>query len=128
MIAEYHLACVIRGSSVTSPILPEEIEDYLPPLADYLPPEGSNSGVTDVRVHDHKARSLQVRVWLHKIDMALSGEVEALRSLVQSRHSRGLLLGYLLAPGTGNLHYEEVTDKVLQENFEMHERRKQDSA
>ena len=63
MIAEYHLACVTRGLSTTSPILPEEIEEYLPPLVDYTLSEGS--GITDVRVSDHKARSLCVGVWLH---------------------------------------------------------------
>ena len=63
MIAEYHLACAIRGSMTTNPILPEAIEQYLPPLADYICPD--STGHTDVRVHDHKARSLHVGVWLH---------------------------------------------------------------
>ena len=49
MIAEYHLACVTRGSPVTSPILPGELEERLPPLAGYLPPE-DHTGATDVRV------------------------------------------------------------------------------
>ena len=35
MIAEYHLACATRGSTTTSPILPEAIEQYLPPPVDY---------------------------------------------------------------------------------------------
>ena len=47
MIAEYHLACVTRGSAVTSPILPGELEERLPPLAEYLPPE-DRMGATDV--------------------------------------------------------------------------------
>ena len=63
MIAEYHLACATRGSTTTSPILPEAVEQYLPPLADYTCP--GSTGLTDVRVHDHKARSLCVGVWLH---------------------------------------------------------------
>ena len=63
MIAEYHLACTTRGSMTTSPILPEAIEQYLPPLADYVHPD--STGLTDVRVQDHKARSLHVGVWLH---------------------------------------------------------------
>ena len=63
MIAEYHLACATRGSTTTSPILPEAIEQYLPPLVDYICPD--STGLTDVRVHDHKARSLCVGVWLH---------------------------------------------------------------
>ena len=49
MIAEYHLACVTRGSPVTSPILPGELEEHLPPLAGYLPPE-DRTGTTDIRV------------------------------------------------------------------------------
>ena len=63
MIAEYHLACATRGSTTTSPILPEAVEQYLPPLVDYTCP--GSTGLTDVRVHDHKARSLHVGVWLH---------------------------------------------------------------
>ena len=47
MVAEYHLACVTWGSAVTSPILPGELEERLPPLADYLHPEDS-TGATDV--------------------------------------------------------------------------------
>ena len=120
MIAEYHLACATRGSTTTSPILPEAVEQYLPPLVDYACPGGT--GLTDVQVHDHKASSLHVGVWLHQMDMSLSWEKEASESLVQSRHIRGLLLSYLLAPGTGNLYFEEVVSRVLQENWEKHER------
>ena len=39
MIAEYHMACMTRGPPVTSPILPGELQDRLPPLADYASPE-----------------------------------------------------------------------------------------
>ena len=123
MIAEYHLACATRGSMTTSPILPEAVEQYLPPLVDYAHP--GSTGLTDVRVHDHKARSLHVGVWLHRVDMSLSWEKEASESLVQSRHSKGLLLSYLLAPGTGNLRFEEVVSRVLQENQEEHEKAKE---
>ena len=52
MIAEYHMACMTRGSTVTSPILPRELAEHLLPLADYAPPE-DQSGATDVRVRDH---------------------------------------------------------------------------
>ena len=57
MIAEYHMACVTRGSLVTSPIVPRGLEEHLPPLADYAPPE-DRSGATDVRIRDHRARTL----------------------------------------------------------------------
>ena len=63
MIAEYHLACATMGSTTTSPILPEAVEQYLPPLVDYTRPGGT--GLTDVRVHDHKSCSLRIGVWLH---------------------------------------------------------------
>ena len=39
MIAEYHMACMTRGPPVTSPIVPRELEDHLPPLADYTSPK-----------------------------------------------------------------------------------------
>ena len=123
MIAEYHLACATRGSTTVSPILPEAVEQYLPPLVDYTCAGGT--GLTDVQVHDHKSRSLRVGVWLHLVDMSLCWEREASESLVQSRHDRGPLLSYLLAPRTGNLRFEEVVSRVLQENWETHERTKE---
>ena len=98
MISEYHMACVTRGSPVTSPILPGEIEDCLPPLTDYASPE-DRWGVTDVRVQDHQARTLQVAVWFHRLDMALSEEPAASGSLVRTRHCLGHLLAYFLGPG-----------------------------
>ena len=90
MIAKYHLACGTRGSTTTSPILPEAVEQYLSLLVDYAQPGGT--GLTDVRVHDHKASSLHVGVWLHQMDMSLSWEKEASESLVQLRHSKGLCI------------------------------------
>ena len=57
--------------------------------------------------------------------MSLSWEREASGSLVLSRHIRGPLLSYLLAPGTGNLCFKEVVTRVIQENLETHERVKE---
>ena len=111
MIAEYHTACVIHGPSITSPIPSQVIEEKLPPLMNYTHPVGT--GMTDVRVQDNKAKSLQVAVWLHQLDMSLSQEEDTSRSLVPSRHTQGCLLGYFLAPGTGNLSYEEVLTQVI---------------
>ena len=88
MISEYHMACMTRGSPVTSPILPGVIEERLPPLTDYTQPE-DRSGVTNIRVWDHQARTLRVAVWLHRLDMALSEEPAASGSLVRARHSPG---------------------------------------
>ena len=106
MIAEYHMVCVTKGPSTTSPILHEDIEKNLPALDGYALPKGTS--VTDMRVSDHKARSLHVAVLLHRLDMTLSREKEALRSLIPSRHIRGSLLSYFLAPGSSNLQFEEV--------------------
>ena len=97
MISECHMACMTRGSPVTSPILPGEIEDRLPPLTDYASPE-DRAGVTDVRVRDHQARTLWVAVWLHRLDMALSEEPAALGSLVRARHNPGRLWPTSWAP------------------------------
>ena len=85
MIAEYHMACVTRGSLVTSPIVPRELEEHLPPLADYASPE-DRSGAADVRVRDHWARTLREAVWCHQLDMALSEEPASSGSLVRSQH------------------------------------------
>ena len=125
MITEYHLACATRGSTMMSPILPEAVEPYLPLLENYAHP--SSTGLTDVRVRDHKSRSLHIAVWLHRMDMSLGWEREASESLVLSRQVRGPLLSYLLAPGTGNLRFEEVATQVIEENQEAHERAKERS-
>ena len=123
MISKYHMACMTWGFPVTSPILPGVIEDRLPPLTDYALPE-DRSGETDVRVWDHQARTLQVAVWLHRLDMALSEEPAAFGSLVWARHSLGCLLAYFLAPGTAwGLQFEDVIDQVLRENRRHNERK-----
>ena len=127
MISEYHMACVTRGSPVTSPILPGVIEDRLPPLTDYTLPE-DRCDVTDVRVWDHQARTLWVAMWLHRLDMALSKEPAASGSLVWARHSLGHLLAYFLAPGTTwGLQFEDVIDQVLRENRRHNERKHNES-
>ena len=116
MIVEYHMACMIRGSAVTSPILPRELAEHLPPLADYAPPE-DQSGATNIRVRDHWARTLRVVVLCHRLDMALSEEPGSSRSLVRSRHCWGDLLAYFLGPGTAwELRFEDVVTQVLKEN------------
>ena len=116
MIAEYHMACMTRGSAVTSPILPRELAERLPPLADYALPK-DQSGATDVRVRDHWARTLRVAILCHQLDMALSQEPGSSRSLVRSRHHCGDLLAYFLGPRTAwELRFEDVVTQVLKEN------------
>ena len=128
MISEYHMACVTRGSPVTSPILPKEIDDQLPPPSSYPCPE-DRMGHTDVRTRDHWAKTLRVAVWLHRLDMALSGEPATSESMVLARHSLGCLLGYFLAPGVAwDLCFVEVVDRVLQENREHNERRQREAS
>ena len=116
MIAEYHMACVTRGSPVTSLIVPKGLEERLPPLADYAPPE-DRSGATDVRIRDHRARTLRVAVLCHRLDMALSKEPASSGSLVRSRHRLRNLFTYFLSPGTAwELRFEDVVTQVLKEN------------
>ena len=62
---------------------------------------------------------------IHHLDMTLRWDKEAAESLLQSEHTRGPLLRYLLAPGTTNLCHEEVINRVLQENYEMHDKAKE---
>ena len=128
MISEYHMACVTWGSPVTSQILPGELEDRLPPLADYASPE-DRSGMTDVRVWDHQARTLRVAVWFHRLDMALSEEPAISGSLVRTRHRLGCLLAYFLGSGTAwELQFEDVVTQVLKENQRHNEKRCTDAA
>ena len=122
------MACVTRGSLVTSPIVPRELEECLLPLADYAPPE-DQSGSTDVRVRDHRARTLQVAIWCHRLDMALSEEPASSGSLVRSRHRLGRLLAYFLGPGTTwELQFEDVVTQILKENLRHVNKRRTDVA
>ena len=122
------MACVTRGSPVTSLIVPRELEECLPPLADYVPPE-DRSGATDVRVRDHWARTLRVAVWCHWLDMALSEEPASSGSLVRSRHQLRNLLAYFLGPRTTwELQFEDVVTQVLKENLRHIEKRCTDVA
>ena len=117
MIAEYHMACMTPGSTVTSPILPRELAERLPPLADYAPPEDQSS-TTDIRVRDHWARTLRVAVLCHRLDMALRKEPGSSRSLVRSRHCCRDLLAYFLGPRTAwELRFEDMVIQVLKENW-----------
>ena len=128
MISKYHMACMTRGSPVTSPILPGEIEDQLPPLTDYTSPE-DRSGATNVRVQDHQARTLQVAVWFHRLDMALSEEPTTSGSLVRTRHGLEHLLAYFLGPGTAwELQFKDVITQVLKENRRHNEKKCTDVA
>ena len=112
MIAEYHTACVTRGSPITSPILPGELEECLLPLMNYAPPE-DRAGITDVRVRDNWAQTLHVAIWCHHLDMARS-DPESSGSLVRSRHQMGRLLAYFLGPGTAwRLQFEDMVTQVL---------------
>ena len=113
MITEYHMACMTRGSPVTSLIVPRELEERLPPLADYAPSE-NQSGATDVRVRDHRARTLRVAVWCHWLDMVLSEEPASSGSLVRSQHRLENLLAYFLSPGTTwGLQFKDVVTQVM---------------
>ena len=115
MVAEYHLACVTWGSPVTSPILPGELKERLPPLTSYLPPE-DHTGTTDIRVQDNWARTLRVAVWCHRLDMAVS-DPNSSRSLIRAHHQMGVLLAYFLGPGTPwRLTFEDIVTQVLKEN------------
>ena len=117
MITEYHMACMTRGSPVTSPIVPRELKERLLPLADYAPPE-DRSGATDVRIRDHQARTLRVAIWCHQLDMAPSKEPASSGSLVRSRHRLGCLLAYFLGPRTAwELQFEDIVTQVLKENL-----------
>ena len=111
------MACVTRGSTVTSLIVPRELEERLLPLADYAPPE-DRSGATDVRVWDHWASTLRVALWCHRLDMVLSEEPASSGSLVRSRHRLRNLLAYFLSPGTTwELQFKDVVTQVIKENL-----------
>ena len=87
MIAEYHLTSSAQGPSSLSPIIPQEAAALLPPLKNYVP-SIAFEGTRDVKVVDC-AKTLQVAVWLHRLDMATEGEGMASETLEASRHQQG---------------------------------------
>ena len=120
MIAEYHLTSSARGTSSLSPILLAEAAALLPAIKNYVPGIAFE-GCWDVRVMD-QARTLRVAVWLHRLDMAVTGDGMALETLEASQHCQGPLLESLLTPRMSNLSFWEVVDCILQENQHASER------
>ena len=114
MISEYHLTCLSQGSSYISPVLPEAAKDLLPPMEEYTA-DSSIRGTRDTRVLE-KAKTLQVAVWLHCLDMVTAGDEMASYSLDATWHSRGPLVEFLLAPQASSLTFEEIIHWVLAEN------------
>ena len=69
-----------------------------------------------------RARTLRVAVWLHQLDMAVTGDGMASKTLEASQHCQGPLLESFLTPSTSNLTFWEVVDCILQENWHASER------
>ena len=86
----------------------------LPPLKNYVPGV-MFKGTRDVRVVDH-AKTLQVAVWLHRLDMAVEGEGMASETLEALWYQQGPLLDLFLTLRMSNLTFQEVVDCVLNEN------------
>ena len=115
MIAEYHLTSSARVSSTLCPVLLEASKLLLPAIKSYLPGI-SFEGTRDVRVLD-RAKTLQVAVWLHQLDMSVGGYKLASKTLEALWHSLGPLLESFLAPTTNDLTFWEVIKQVLHKNW-----------
>ena len=76
----------------------------------------SFEGTQDVRVLDH-AKTLQVAVWLHWLDMAVGGDQSASETLDALWHSLGCLLEPFLIPTTHDLMFREVVSHCLYKNW-----------
>ena len=114
MISEYHLTCFSQGPSYISPVLPEAAKNLLPSMEEYMA-DVDFQGTRDWRVLE-RAKTLWVAVWLHRLDMATTGDGEASYSLEITWHGRGPLVELLLVPQTSSFMFEEVIDRVLVEN------------
>ena len=121
-ILEYQLACITRGTKYCAPLLPEEIEAKLPPLADYL--ASDKCAVVDVCPKDNRSRALRVVVWLHSLDQNLVGSEDAAASLHLNDHRKGLLLNHFLSPGTSYLRTEDVFTHAVKDNWKTHQEHK----
>ena len=114
MILEYHLTCLSQGPSYVSQVLLEAAKNLLPSVEEYTA-GGDFQGTQNLRVLE-RAKTLWVAVSLHHLDMATTGEGVASYSLDATRHSRGPLLEFLIAPQASSLTFEEVVHWVLAEN------------
>ena len=114
MISEYHLTCLSQGPSYVSLVLPEAAKNLLPSMEEYIA-GGDFQGTRDARVLE-RAKTLWVAIWLHRLDMATTGDRTASYSLDAARHGRGPLLEFLLTPRASNLTFGEVVHWVLAEN------------
>ena len=127
MIADYHAACMLSGPHITSPITSLQIEERLPPLGDYtkaVHQPTHREGWTDVHVRDHHAKTLRVAVWLHRLDMGLEPHGRSLWTLQGSRHSQGALFSYLLSLGMGNVQYQHVLARIIEENKDYNKKKR----
>ena len=68
-----------------------------------------------MRVVDH-AKTLQIAVWLHQLDMATGGKGMASETLEASWHQQGPLLESFLTLRMSNFTFQEVVDCILNEN------------
>ena len=68
-----------------------------------------------------RARTLRVAVWLHRLDMAITGNGMASETLEASQHCQGPLLESLLTLRMSDLSFQEVVDCILQENWRASE-------
>ena len=117
---EYHLTGSAQGPSSLSLILPAEAAALLPPIKNYV--HGVVfKGTRDVRVMD-RARTLRVAVWLHRLDMAITGDGMASETLEALQHRQGPLLESFLTLGMSNLTFQEVVNCILHENRRASER------
>ena len=121
-ISEYQLACITRGTKYCAPLLPEEIEAKLPPLADYL--ASDRRALVDVCPKDNRSRALRVAVWLHSLDQNLVGSEDAAASLHLGDHRKGSLLNHFLSPGTSYLRTEDVFTRTVKDNWKTHQEHK----
>ena len=114
MITEYHLTSSARVSTTLSLVLLEAAKLLLPAIKTYVS-NVSFEGTQDVRVLD-RAKTLQVAVWLHRLDMAVGGDQSASETLDVSRHCLGHLLESFLIPTTHDLTFRKVVARCLYEN------------
>ena len=105
-----------RGPSSLSPILLVDTAALQPPIKNYVPGVAFE-GTRDVRVMD-RARTLRIAVWLHQLDMAVTGNGMASETLEASQHQLGPLLESLLTLRMSDLPFQEVADCVLNENHQ----------
>ena len=117
VIAEFHLTCGCTATGMCSPVLPQIVEEELPPLDAYL--HEHKVGTQDICILSEAAVK-HLGVWLHRIDMTVSKKLGKAKadSIHDEDHKLGDLLDYFLMPDNSGVTLDDILCQAVVENVD----------